>query len=65
MPVFIVEELACDYSSDCFGAVILFNRAIIKMITRVTTKIPNIPFPIRGREFKNASIFKFIFGSFL
>ena len=50
----------CLYSSAFFSAVSLFSREIIRMITRVTTKIPNIPFPIMGREFKKASIFKFI-----
>lgn len=55
----IIGEHVCDYSSD-FDAVSLFNREIIRMITRVTTKIPNIPFPIMGREFKKASMFKFI-----
>ncbi len=65
MPWF--DHMVCDfyYSSAVFEEVTLFNREIIKMMTRVTTKIPNMPFPIMGREFKKASMFKFIYDSFL
>ena len=39
-----------------FGAVSLFSAATVKMMTRMTAKMPSIPIPMIGSVCKNSSM---------